>query len=523
MKTTTAFLAISAGVLCGSSSRALAQDLIMNGGLETGSFSGWTTQPAAQGSQFGIFQGVAHTGLFSSFFGANMGFDDAMTQITPTTAGNLYRLSFWVLNQGAGNDRLNVQWEGASVFSQSPMTIPLDAWTLVTMNVVATVNGSTLTISGFDVPGQFYIDDVMLIAGVNNDDCASATNVSAGGAFTGTLVNATPAGATTCAPTEASPDAWYVFNAPAGSGGRLFADTCGTAQAFGLDTVISLQQGCGPQSAELDCNNDGDEARYQPQSACQSNWGTDSLVGAIVPGGSTTRIRVSRPQSASDTSFTLNVNYEPYGARNGGFEVGPGNLGTLDTGSTAIADWTVSRGNVDWSDSWQAADGARSVDLQGQDSSGGVQQLANTETGRRYRLTFWLAGNPDGGDPIKRMRVTADGTSADFTFNTTGRTYLNMGWAQQSMTFYATGASKSLIELYSTDASGSWGPVIDNVQLVEAPCAADFNRDNTVDLFDYLDFVEAFANAAAIADFNRDGIVDFFDYLDFVNMFSAGC
>jgi hypothetical protein len=54
-------------------------------------------------------------------------------------------------------------------------------------------------------------------------------------------------------------------------------------------------------------------------------------------------------------------------------------------------------------------------------------------------------------------------------------------------------------------------------------CLSDFNCDSAVDLFDYLDFVDAFSSQAAIADFNHDGIVDLFDYLDFVEAFSAGC
>ncbi len=56
-----------------------------------------------------------------------------------------------------------------------------------------------------------------------------------------------------------------------------------------------------------------------------------------------------------------------------------------------------------------------------------------------------------------------------------------------------------------------------------AACRADFNSDDVVDFFDYLDFVEAFSSGAVSADFNSDGVVDFFDYLDFVSEFSNGC
>ena len=54
-------------------------------------------------------------------------------------------------------------------------------------------------------------------------------------------------------------------------------------------------------------------------------------------------------------------------------------------------------------------------------------------------------------------------------------------------------------------------------------CLADFNCDQAVDFFDYLDFVQAFASTAATADFNEDGVIDFFDYLDFLSEFSQGC
>ena len=55
------------------------------------------------------------------------------------------------------------------------------------------------------------------------------------------------------------------------------------------------------------------------------------------------------------------------------------------------------------------------------------------------------------------------------------------------------------------------------------PCPADFNGDEIVDFFDYLDFVDAFSANDPSADFNNDSVIDFFDYLDFVDAFSGGC
>jgi len=53
--------------------------------------------------------------------------------------------------------------------------------------------------------------------------------------------------------------------------------------------------------------------------------------------------------------------------------------------------------------------------------------------------------------------------------------------------------------------------------------SADFNGDNQVDFFDYLDFASAFDTEDPSADFNGDNQVDFFDYLDFVAAFARNC
>jgi hypothetical protein len=66
-------------------------------------------------------------------------------------------------------------------------------------------------------------------------------------------------------------------------------------------------------------------------------------------------------------------------------------------------------------------------------------------------------------------------------------------------------------------------PTIGPLEATSPYCPADFNNDLVVDLFDYLDFIDAFATQATDADFNADTVVDIFDYLDFVAAFAAGC
>lgn len=213
---------------------------------------------------------------------------------------------------------------------------------------------------------------------------------------------------------------------------------------------------------------------------------------------------------------------------NGSFETGSGALGTLPQLSTAMDNWIVTRTDVDWVDTatWQAADGARSVDLQGMGSSGGVGQLATTVAGRRYRLTFSLAGNADGGNPIKHMAVTAGAAGAAFEFDTTGRTPTNMGWVDRSITFVATGAMTP-IEFFSTDPPSSWGAAIDHVRLVEEPCPGDLDDNNAIDLGDLAVLLAHFGTPSgatrADGDVDGDGDVDLGDLAVLLANFGLTC
>ena len=76
---------------------------------------------------------------------------------------------------------------------------------------------------------------------------------------------------------------------------------------------------------------------------------------------------------------------------------------------------------------------------------------------------------------------------------------------------------------YNTLVNNGTVDTLSNLIHIAPPCAADFNHDNTVDFFDYLDFVAAFAATDSTADFNHDSVIDFFDYLDFVAAFATGC
>src|SRR5947209_10953366 len=85
---------------------------------------------------------------------------------------------------------------------------------------------------------------------------------------------------------------------------------------------------------------------------------------------------------------------------NGSFEMGPdaGEFKPLDKDSTDIKGWKVTRVQIDYIGTyWQHAQGEHSLDLHGSPGIGGISQTFKTKKGQKYRVTFMLAGNPEGG------------------------------------------------------------------------------------------------------------------------------
>lgn len=159
------------------------------------------------------------------------------------------------------------------------------------------------------------------------------------------------------------------------------------------------------------------------------------------------------------------------GISNGSFEtpvVTPNTFITLGAGASLGA-WTVTQATVDLIGAgfWQAADGVQSVDLSGSSANpiaGGVAQSFTTVPLLTYRVSYKLAGNPASGPIIKTGQVLANGNVIqNFSFDTTGKTFADMGYVHKATTFIASGLT-STIEFRST-VNTAFGPVIDDVDV----------------------------------------------------------
>lgn len=143
----------------------------------------------------------------------------------------------------------------------------------------------------------------------------------------------------------------------------------------------------------------------------------------------------------------------------------------LSAGQT-IGPWQVATGTVDLIGAgfWQAAEGDQSVDLNGA-SPGAVAQTFTTVPGANYTVTYALAGNPGGAPALKTGSALIDGQDfQDFSFNTTGKSFTNMGYVDRQFTFRATN-SATTIAFASTTANSAYGPVVDDIRIERcAPC-----------------------------------------------------
>ncbi len=158
-------------VLAFSSSVASASiNLVINGGFETGVFSGWSPTPAASGSDFGVSITDPHSGSYSAFFDASLDDYDSISQSIPTTVGETYTFTFWLHND-VGNEPNSfiAQWAGTQVLNLSsvnpfPYTEYSYTETATTSTTMIEFSGTEGTLLGSG--GTFFLDDVSVTASI---------------------------------------------------------------------------------------------------------------------------------------------------------------------------------------------------------------------------------------------------------------------------------------------------------------------------------------------------------------------
>jgi choice-of-anchor C domain-containing protein len=165
--------------------------------------------------------------------------------------------------------------------------------------------------------------------------------------------------------------------------------------------------------------------------------------------------------------FTVPVAASANLSTNPSFETGPNPGATLAlaVGATSVTGWVVTRNPIEYIGTrWNAADGTRSISLNGT-SPGGIAQTFPTTPGVEYSVRFMMAADAFSNPVLKHMRVEAAGQSQEYEFDGTHSWEWDLGWLEKTFTFVAD-ATTTTLEFYSLDA-GEQGPALDNV-IVEA-------------------------------------------------------
>lgn len=159
---------IALALFCLSLPNPALAGLIVNGGFETGDFTGWTVsvEDPRDVNYFGVRDSihgisVAHSGQYGAFFGPVYGLI-YLSQDIPTEPGASYTLSGWLTAADWGEEDLNqfvIYWDGQLVLemdNNSPFP-----YTLGTLpGLIASGTTTEVKFGFWNPPSWWSLDDV---------------------------------------------------------------------------------------------------------------------------------------------------------------------------------------------------------------------------------------------------------------------------------------------------------------------------------------------------------------------------
>jgi hypothetical protein len=136
-----------------------AASLVVNGGFETGDFTGWT----GGFPDNVVFTGnsdYVHSGTFGVGFGA--AYLSNLSQSLSTVTGTTYDVSFWLNRNGHSPNEVSLAWGGTKIFDQS--NILASGWTQYSFIETASSNSTSLVFGLEQVSGYSGLDYINVTA-----------------------------------------------------------------------------------------------------------------------------------------------------------------------------------------------------------------------------------------------------------------------------------------------------------------------------------------------------------------------
>jgi parallel beta-helix repeat protein len=134
-------------------------NLVVNGGFETGNFTGWTIGPYQPDQT--IISPNSDSGQFAAALGPAGG-DGSLSQDLATTPGQHYTLDFWLANMSTATNDFTVTWGGTKVMGL--VNQAAQGYTEYQFDVVATSSVTHLEFDYRQDPTQWRLDDISVVA-----------------------------------------------------------------------------------------------------------------------------------------------------------------------------------------------------------------------------------------------------------------------------------------------------------------------------------------------------------------------
>ncbi len=140
---------------------SVGQNLVQNGGFETGDSSGWTLVDGGGPDNVTSSTIPPHTGGTYCFAFGQANSLATLSQSLATVSGQTYLFSFWLSNPQTGSTEIfEASWNGTNVYAITNPSTPITAWTNLNFVVTATSASTLLQFSVRNDPWYFGLDDV---------------------------------------------------------------------------------------------------------------------------------------------------------------------------------------------------------------------------------------------------------------------------------------------------------------------------------------------------------------------------